>query len=338
MNIALDIGTSNTSIFVAGGGVVLREPSVVSLISGKNKVRAVGVEAAGMLGLAPDNIDVICPVKESLICSSQRGTQAAVLMLRKFLEKITPPNALFYPRFRGIFAAPSGIRGDERIRLEKICATASVVDIAIVDGIILSALGAEVPITKSFGGMIVDIGGGTTKIAAISMCNVLQGCVINIGGETMDNALNDLILGKFGCRVGINTLRRIKTEVGSLHANDTAHLTIRGVDVDTKEPTTFVVGADDVGMAVKSYYQKIADSIMSVLKKCPPDAVADIHKKGIHITGGGASIKGLQKFISDRIKLNVIIPEAPHLSTIIGAGKLLEQKELLGEILRGKKR
>ncbi|MCL2370305.1 MAG: rod shape-determining protein [Firmicutes bacterium] len=338
MNIALDIGTSNTSIFVSGGGVVLREPSVVALVSGKNKIRAVGFDAAEMQGLSPDNIDVITPVSESMICGTQRGTQAAVLMLRKFLEKITPSNALFYPRFRGVLASPSGIGGDERLRLEKICATAGIVDVAIVDGIILAALGANLPITKSFGGLIVDIGGGTTKIASLSMCNVLQGCVVSIGGDMMDKALGDLIESRFGCRIGINTLRRIKTEVGSLHANDTAHANIRGVDIENKELKTFVIGADDVAEACRGYYQKISDSIITVLNKCSPAVVAEVDKQGIYVVGGAASIKGLQKFMTDKLKINVTIPEDPHLATVIGAGKLLEQKELLGEMLRGRKK
>jgi len=332
-DIAIDIGTSYTSLFVRGAGVVLREPSVVAVSGTKNKVKAVGFDAVEMMGKNPDNVRVLFPVKDGYIAD----TQGASLMLRKFLEKITPPNALFYPRFKGVLAAPTGLAPEERVKYEQVCNTAGCGEVTMADSILMSGLGINLPIERAFGGLVVDIGGGITQIASISMCGVLSGCAVGINGEMMDKALSDFILGKYRCRVGLKTLRKIKTDIGSLFENDTATTTVSGVDAASKELKTFVITAADVGEALRVYYSKIADSIERVINKCPPEAAAEIHRSGIHITGGAAAIRGLEAFMSRKLKLAVSVPHYPHLATITGAGKVLTDRDLLAEIIKSKK-
>ena len=331
--IAIDIGTSFTSLFVRGAGVVLREPSVAAVAGTKNKVKAVGFEAADMVGRTPENVKVIFPVTDGYI-SDPKG---ATLMLRKFLEKITPPEALFYPRYRGVLAAPAGLAPEERLKYEQICNAAGIGEVMMADSILMSGLGVDLPIERAFGGLVADIGGGITQIASISMCGVLSGCAVGIGGDIMDKSLAELILNKYRCRVGLKTLRKIKTDIGSLFENDTAAITVSGVDAQSKELKSFTVFATDVGEALRSYYAKIADAIERVLGKCPPEAAAEIHRRGIHVTGGAAAIRGLEAFLSKRLKLAVIVPRYPHLAAITGAGKLLSDRELTAEILRSKK-
>ena len=332
LDIALDIGTAYTSIFLRTEGVVLREPSVVAIV-GKNKVRAVGFEAAEMLGKAPDNVRVVCPVKDGYIVDSL----AATLMIRTFLAKITPPNALFYPRFRCILATPAGLTDEEVRTYERICNTAGIGEVVMADSVLMAALGVELPLTSAFGGFVVDIGGGITKIASVSMCAILSGCAISIGGDMMDKALGDYILGKFDIRLGLRTLRKIKSDIGSLYTNDTASMVVSGVDAKTHELRSLEIAASDVGEAVRPYYAKVADSIEKVIKKCPPEAAAEIHRRGINLTGGAAAIKGLDGFLHSRLKLPVIAHFDPHLAVIRGSGKLLTNKALLAEVLRGKK-
>ena len=333
MDIAIDIGTSFTSLFVRGAGVVLREPSAVAVAGTKNKVRAVGFEAADMVGKTPENVKVIFPVTDGYI-SNPKG---AALMLRKFLEKITPPEALFYPRFRAVLAAPAGLKPEEKLKYEQICHSAGIGEVVMADSILMSGLGVDLPIERAFGGLVADIGGGITQIASISMCGVLSGCAVNIGGDMMDKSLAEFILAKYRFRAGLKALRKIKTDIGSLFDNDTADITVSGVDAQSNELKSFSVYATDVGEALRGYYTKIAEAVEKVVAKCPPEAAAEIHRRGIHVTGGAAAIRGLEGFLSKRLKLAVTVPPEPHLAAITGAGKLLTDRELMAEILRSKK-
>ncbi len=331
MEIAVEIGTGYTSIYLPGNGIVLREPTVIAFIGDprNRRVHAVGAQAEKMLGKTPERTAIVKPVSDGVISDAE----ACGVLLREFIKKILPDNYIFFPRIKAILGIPTGLNMEERAVYEDVCAAAGISEVTMIDNIILSGIGLDLPIDSAGGGVVVNIGAGTTEIAALSLAGVVSGCGVTIGGDMMDKAVMDFVAGKYDLKIGIGTARKIKNEIGSLYENDTSEMLVSGRNVKTKNTGSAYVTAVDVCEVVKPYYLRIADAVESIINMCPPEIVGEINKKGIYVVGGGSRILGIEQVFSERLGVNVYTVEQPSYCVILGAGKLLGDKELLGRIL-----
>lgn len=232
MEIAVEIGTGYTSIYVPGNGIVLREPTMIAFIGDpKNKrVHAVGAQAEKMRGKTPERTNIVEPVVDGVIADAE----ACGVLLKEFVKKILPQNYIFFPRIKAIVGIPTGLSLEERAVYEDVCAAAGIGEVTMIDNIILSGIGLDIPIDAAGGGVVVNIGAGTTEIAAMSLAGVVSGCGVTIGGNMMDKAIMDFIAGKYDLKIGITTARKLKNEIGSLYENDTSEMFVSGRDVKTK--------------------------------------------------------------------------------------------------------
>lgn len=331
MEIAVEIGTGYTSLYVPGNGIVLREPTVIAFIGdprGK-RVRAVGLQAEKMLGKTPERTTIIEPVTDGVITDAQ----ACGLLLKEFVKKILPQNYIFFPKIKAILGIPTGLGIEERSLYEDVCMAAGISEVTMVDNILLAGIGLDIPVRTAGAGIIVNIGAGATEIAAVSLAGVVSGCGVTIGGKMMDKAIIDFVAGKYDLKIGLNTARKLKNEIGSLYDNDTSELLVSGRNVKTKNTGSAYVTASNICGVVKPYYLRIADAVESIINMCPPEIVGEINKKGIYVVGGGSKILGIEKVFSERLGVNVCTVEEPSYCAILGAGKLLGDKQLLKEIL-----
>ena len=328
--LAISLGTSNTSIFMPGNGIVLCEPSVVAYSGdpAARRIKAVGKEAAAMEGRTSDRITVIRPLEDGLISDAD----ACRDMLNAFLLKVVRPG-VFGPRIRAIVGIPVGLSMEERRIYDDVLAKVGVTHAIMIENAILAAIGAGMPVHTHKSGLIADIGGGMTEIAVISLGAIVNGCSINVGGDMMDKALRDFIMGKYDLDVGTETIKRIKSRIGSLYTNDKTGLQVSGTDISARSPANFRVKATDVMEALMPYYLRIADAIDSILQVLPPETSADIGGDGIHVTGGASKILGLDKLFFGKLNLPVIVHDDAEYATVLGGGKLLENSVLLGEVL-----
>ena len=328
--IAVSLGTSNTSIFMPGGGIVFSEPSVIAYTGdpAARKVKAVGKEAAAMEGRTPDRITVVRPVEEGLISDAD----ACRDMLSAFLLKIITPG-IFGPKIRVIAGIPVGLSMEERRVYDDVFAKAGCTHTIMIENALLSAVGAGMPVHTHKSGLIADIGGGMTEIAVVSLGTIVNGCSMNVGGDMMDKALRDFIMGKYDIDLGLDAIRRIKSRIGSLYANDKRSLIVSGTDTASRAPANIRVRATDVMDALMPYYLRIADAVDSILQVLPPEASADIASDGLHVTGGAGRILGLDKLFYGKLNLPVVVHEDGEYAAVLGGGKLLENPVLLGEIL-----
>ena len=329
-DIAVWLGTPNTSIFMPGSGIVLCEPSVIAYNGdpAARKVKAVGKEAAAMEGRTPERVTVVRPLEEGLISNAD----ACKDMLTAFLMKVIVPG-VFGPKIRAIVGIPVGLSMEERRIYDDVFAKAGCTHAIMIENALLSAIGAGMPVHTHKNGLIVDIGGGMTEIAVVSLGTIVNGCSMNVGGDMMDKALRDFIMGKYDIDLGFDTIKRIKSRIGSLYSNDKRSLIVSGTDTATRSPANIRVRATDVMDALMPYYLRIADAVDSILQVLPPEAAADIGSDGVHITGGAGKILGLDKLFFGKLNLPVVIHDEGEYATVLGGGKLLENSVLLSEVL-----
>lgn len=334
IEIGVEIGTAYTSIYMPGNGIVLREPSVVAFIGDpeNKRVHAVGTQAELMFGKTPERTTLVEPVSEGVIVDPA----ACGIMLREFVKKILPDGYIFFPRIKAILGVPTGLGVEERIVYEDVCATAGIAEVTMVDNILLAGVGLDIPIYAAGGGIVVNIGAGTTEIAAMSLAGVVSGCGITIGGDMMDKAIVDFIAGKHELKIGKRTARKIKDSIGSLYENDTSEMSVSGRHIRTRNTASAYVAAADICDVIKPYYLRIADAVESTINMCPPEIVGEIHNKGIYVVGGGSRVLGLEKVFADRLGVAVYTVDEPSYCVISGAGKLLGDKQLLQQILMQK--
>ncbi|MDE6398754.1 MAG: rod shape-determining protein, partial [Clostridiales bacterium] len=281
MEIAVEIGTGYTSVYVPGNGIVLREPTVIAFIGDpRNKrVHAVGTQAEKMLGKTPERTTIVEPVSDGVIVDAE----SCALLLKEFVRKILPPYVFLPPRVKAILGIPMGLSMRERTVYADVCEAAGIGDVTMVENILLSAIGLDLPVFAAGGGIVVNIGAGATEIAAVSLAGVVSGCGITIGGQMMDKALADFIAGKYDLKVGTHTARKIRNEIGSLYENDTSEMFVSGRNVTTKNTGSTYVTAADVCEVIKPYYLRIADAVESIINMCPPDIVGEINKRGVYV-------------------------------------------------------
>lgn len=329
MDIALKIGSTYTSLFLSGGGVVLREPTVIAFDGepSESNIRAVGYEALAMQGKAVDRIVIVSPVRNGVITDDY----ALFLLLKRFLSKIYPSSYIFKPRVKAVVGIPLGLEARMRDAYENVCYSAGINNVTLVPNILMCGIGLDLPVSSERGGIVVNIGGGITEIAVFALSQIISGYSVSIGGSVLDRAIMDSLMGKYNLKIGLQTARKLREEVGSLFVNDTAAMTITGMDVRTKIPGKITVNSSDLYEVLQPYYIKIADAIGNVIKACPPEIAGELFN-GIHISGGASKIPGLSETIYERLKLRVNLAPNPELAAIIGGGKLLSDKDLLREI------
>ncbi len=326
ITLAIELGTSYTSIFLGGNGIVLHEPSVVAYSD--KVVRAAGQRAKEMIGRAPERTTVCCPIKEGAIDSFE----GCYIMLSQFLKKVITERK-FIQKIKMLLVVPCGLSGEERGAFEELLQKLGGTEIVIIEKVIASAHGLGLPIGSADGGFIVDIGGGTTDIAAISLLGIVEGCSISLGGINMDAAVQKYMLEKHNLQIGVLTAEKVKETVGSLYENDNSSMTVTGTDDATKNPATVNIESKDISRAIIPYYKRIAEAVSSVLTLCPPEISAQVLKSGIRLSGGGSMITGAEHFFKNALNVPFVsAPEAAY-ACITGAGKLLEDDKTVKEIL-----
>ena len=331
MEIALDLGTSYTSIFVSGNGIVLHEPSVIAYFDdgGKRRTRAVGTEAYNMMGRAPEKTKTVCPISDGVI----KDSEACADMLAEFIGRILPDSYLLKPRISCILGVPTGITVEGREQYEQVLMRAGIDEITMVNSVMLSAIGVDMPVRSNFGGIIVSIGAGATEIAVLSLSGIVRGWALTLGGDMIDRALMDAMSGIYGLNIGRATARSLKEKICSLIRNDCATTSVSGIDAETKNIRSQSVSSDTLYGVVADYYLNIVDAVASVINSCSPSIAAEIQRYGIVLGGGGAKMPGLALLMKNMLKLNVHVPPDAAYASVLGGGRLLSDPDLLDDIL-----
>jgi rod shape-determining protein MreB len=330
-DLAVDLGTANTLVYVRGEGIVLDEPSVVAVRDDTGDVVAVGTAAKRMLGRTPDGISVVRPLAEGVIADFDACEQ----MLRYFVQQVTRRSLLrFVSRPRVVVCVPAGITSVEHRAVRDAGYAAGARSVAIIEEPMAAALGAGLPVHEAVANLVVDIGGGTTEVAVISLGGVVTGTSTRVAGDAMDEAVIRYVRATFGLLLGERTAERLKLEIGSAFPwKDEPSAEVRGRDQVTGLPQTIVVPAAEVRRALDEPVRQIVDAVRVTLDKCPPELAADVMDAGIVLTGGGALLRGLDERIAHETGVTVRVADDPLGSVARGAGMCLEEFDLLHRVL-----
>ena len=318
-DIGIDLGTASILVYAKGKGIVLKEPSVVAYDKDNNKIRAVGEEARQMIGRTPGNIVAVRPLRQGVI-SDYEVTEK---MLKYFISKAIGKRAFRKPRIS--ICAPSGITEVEKKAVEEATYQAGAREVHIIEEPIAAAIGAGIDITIPFGNMIVDIGGGTSDIAVISLGGTVVSASIKIAGDDFDEALVRYMRKKHNLLIGERTAEDIKIKIGSAYKRpEPDYMDVRGRNLVTGLPKTVKVSSEETEEALREPTLQIVEAIHSVLERTPPELAADIADRGIVLTGGGSLLRGLEELISDKTGINTMTAEDPMTAVAIGTGKYVE--------------
>jgi rod shape-determining protein MreB len=330
-DLAIDLGTANTLVYVKGRGIVLKEPSVVAVrkdAKGVNKVLAVGKEAKMMLGRTPGNIVAIRPMKDGVIADFEI-TEA---MLRHFISKVHNRTTLVRPRI--IICVPSGITQVEKRAVKESAESAGAREVFLIEEPMAAAIGAGLPITEPTSNMIVDIGGGTTEVAVISLAGIVYSKSVRVGGDKMDEAILQYIKRKYNLLIGLSTAEIIKTTIGNAFPSDHIEtIEVKGRDLVTGIPKILTIDSDEVRKAISEQVETIVETVRIALEQTPPELAADIVDRGIVLTGGGALLKDLDVLLREETKLPITITEDALSTVVLGSGKALDNISLLREVM-----
>jgi rod shape-determining protein MreB len=326
-DLAIDLGSANTLVYVKGKGVVCTEPSVVAVHKdsrGVRKVVAVGQEAKEMLGRTPGNIEAIRPVKEGAIADFEI-TEA---MLRHFIRKAHRRKTLVRPRI--IVCVPVGISEVERRAVRESAVSAGAREVYLIDEPMAAAIGAGLPIAEPSGNMIVDIGGGTTEVAVISLGGIVYSKSVRVGGDKLDEAIIEYLKKKYNLLVGERTAEQIKIQIGSAYPNgEIKTMEIKGRDLAAGIPRVMEINSEEIREALAAEIFAIVGAVKEALEGTPPELAADIIDKGIVLTGGGALLAHLDVLLREETGLPVTVAEDPIASVVYGTGRALEQLDEL---------
>lgn len=318
-DMGIDLGTANTLIYIKGKGIQLREPSVVAINSDTKKVLAVGIEAKQMIGRTPGNIVAIRPLKDGVIADFD-VTQT---MLKKFIEKISPKSAFTSPRI--VVCFPSGVTEVEKRAIDEATKQAGAREVLLMEEPMAAAIGAGLPVNEPTGSMIVDIGGGTTEVAVISLGGIVTSKSLRMAGDELDQAIINYIKREYNLMIGERTAESVKMELGSAFPEEEENsMQIKGRDLISGLPKIIDINQSEVREALKEPVASIIDAIKTTLEKTPPELASDIMDKGIMLAGGGALLKGLDKLINHETHMPVHIAEFPLDCVALGAGKALD--------------
>ncbi len=323
-DLGIDLGTASVLVFIKGKGIVLNEPSVVAIDRNTNKILAVGEEARLMLGRTPGNIVAMRPLKDGVI-SDYYITEK---MLRYFIDKAVGRRRIFKPRM--VICVPSGVTEVEKRAVIDAANQAGARITRLIEEPIAAAIGAGLDISKASGNMIIDIGGGTSDIAVISLGGIVVSSSIKMAGDKMDEAIVRYMRKKHNVMVGERTAEDLKVKIGTAYEREAqAKLEVRGRNLISGLPKTLEVTSDEMMEALAEPLSAIADAVHSVLERTPPELAADISDRGIVMTGGGSLLYGLDRLMSTRTGIPVYIAENPISSVAIGTGKALESMDIL---------
>ncbi len=330
-DMAIDLGTANTLVYVKGKGIVLSEPSVVAVrkdARSGNRVLAVGKEAKMMLGRTPGNIVAIRPMKDGVIADFE-VTEA---MLRHFIRKVHHRRNLIRPRI--IISVPSGITQVEKRAVRESAESAGAREVYLIEEPMAAAIGAGLPITEPTSNMVVDIGGGTTEVAVISLAGIVYSKSVRVGGDKMDEAILQHIKRQHNLLIGERTAEMIKTTIGNACPGESVEtLEIKGRDLVTGIPKTLAIDSDEVRQSISEQIDTIVETVKIALEQTPPELAADIVDRGIVLTGGGGLLKGLNVLLSEQTGLPITITEDPLSTVVLGSGKCLDNLALLREVM-----
>ena len=327
-DMAVDLGTANTLVYVRGRGIVLNEPSVVALNTNNGQIVAVGAEAKRMIGRTPGNIVAIRPLKDGVIADFDVTER----MLRYFIQKVHRRSHMAKPRL--VVVVPSGITGVEQSAVKEAGHQAGARRVYIIEEPMAAAIGAGLPIHEPTGNMVVDIGGGTTEVAVISLGGIVTSQSIRVGGDELDQAIITFGKKEYSLMLGERTAEEIKMAIGSAFpADDEPHAEIRGRDLVSGLPKTVVISAAEVRKAIEEPVNLVVDAVKNTLDKCPPELAGDVMDRGIALTGGGALLRGLESRIREETGMPVQVADNPLDSVVLGTGKCVEDFETLRQVL-----
>jgi rod shape-determining protein MreB len=327
-DLAVDLGTANTLVYVRGRGIVLNEPSVVALNTNTGQVVAVGVEAKRMIGRTPGNIVAVRPLKDGVIADFDVTER----MLRYFIQKVHSRARMAKPRI--VVAVPSGITGVEQSAVKEAGHQAGARKVYIIEEPMAAAIGAGLPVNEPTGNMVVDIGGGTTEVAVISLGGIVTSQSIRIGGDELDQAIITFGKKEHSLMLGERTAEEIKLALGSAFpAKEEPYAEIRGRDLVSGLPKTVLISAAEIRRAIDEPINLIIDAVKSTLDKCPPELAGDVMDRGIALTGGGALLRGLDQRIREETGMPVHIADSPLDSVVLGTGKCVEDFDTLRQVL-----
>ena len=330
-DLAIDLGTANTLVYVKGKGIVLSEPSVVAVRRdgrGTNKVLAVGKEAKMMLGRTPGNIVAIRPMKDGVIADFE----ITETMLRHFIRKVHNRRSLIRPRI--IVCVPSGITQVEKRAVRESAESAGAREVFLIEEPMAAAIGAGLPITEPTSNMVLDIGGGTTEVAVISLAGIVYSKSVRVGGDKMDEAILQQIKRKYNLLIGERTAELIKTTIGNAFAGEQAdQMQIKGRDLVSGIPKIIEIDSDEVRESITEQIETILETVKIALEQTPPELAADIVDRGIVLTGGGALLQNLDMLLREETGLPITITEDPLSTVVLGSGKALDSLDILREIM-----
>lgn len=326
-DLAIDLGTANTLVFMKGHGIVLREPSVVAIHRDSKEVLAVGAEAKRMLGRTPGNIVATRPLKDGVI-SNFEITEA---MLKYFIIKVHNRKTLVRPRI--IVSVPAGITQVEKRAVKESAELAGAREVYLVEQPMAAAIGVGLPIQEPSGNMILDIGGGTTDIAVISLSGIVYSKSVRLGGDTMDEGIINYIKRKYNLLIGERTGEEIKNTLGSAYPmNENKTMQIKGRDLITGIPKTIQVSEEEIREALAEPVNVILEAVKTTLERTPPELAADIVDKGIILAGGVAQLRGLDVLLREETGLPATVADDPLSAVVLGTGKILDELDLLKKV------
>ena len=331
-DLAIDLGTANTLVYVKGKGVVLSEPSVVAVrndyISGTKRVLSVGVEAKKMLGRTPGSIVAIRPMKDGVIADFEI-TEA---MLRYFITKIHNRRKLVRPRI--IICVPSGVTQVEKRAVRETAESAGAREVYLIEEPMAAAIGAGLPVSEATGNMVVDIGGGTTEVAVISLSGIVYSQSVRVAGDKMDDAIIQYIKRKYNLLIGERTAELIKINIGTAYpSKEIKTMEVKGRDLVAGIPKILEIDNEEIRSAISETINTIIEAVRIALERTPPELAADIVDKGIVLIGGGALLKDLDILLQEETGLPVTITEDPLSAVVLGAGKALDEISFLKDIM-----
>src|SRR6059058_1581706 len=327
-DMAIDLGTANTLVYVRGRGIVLNEPSVVAINTNTGEILAVGAEAKRMIGRTPGNIVAIRPLKDGVIADFDTTER----MLRYFIQKVHRRSRFAQPRI--VVCVPSGITGVEQRAVKDAGYAAGARKVYIIEEPMAAAIGAGMPVHEPTGNMVVDIGGGTTEVAVISLGGIVTSQSIRVGGDELDSSIISYVKKEYSLMLGERTAEEIKMAIGSAFPMpDEPHAEIRGRDLVSGLPKTIVVSAEEIRKAIEEPVNAIVDAVKNTLDKCPPELSGDVMDRGIVLTGGGALLRGLESRIREETGMPVQVADNPLDSVVLGTGKCVEDFETLRQVL-----
>lgn len=328
-DIGIDLGTANTLVYVRDRGIVLREPSVVAVQSGTNKVLSVGDEAKRMLGRTPANIVAVRPMKDGVIADFE-VTEA---MLRHFIRKAHGRRTIFRPRPRVVIAVPSGITEVEKRAVKESAMRAGAREVFLIEEPMAAAIGCGLPVQEAAGNMIVDIGGGTTEVALISLAGIVFSRSVRVAGDELDEAIMQYMKRAYNLMIGERTAEEIKIKIGSAYPMDKeSTMEVKGRDLVAGLPKTISITSQEVREALLEPISTIVESVRVTLERCPPELSADLVDRGLVLAGGGALLRGLDKLLSEETGLPVHVAEDPLSAVAEGTGRALQEIKFLRQV------